>query len=259
MNSEYKHLIEELKNLKRKYPFFFKILLFIIAVLLFLLPLTIWVFYILGRNKVIILTDYTAGELLNYYGTLISSIGTIILGVATIYLSKKANDINDRLIEVEKSRDKPKIDIKSKSISYTEKGQVCSLGSVVIRFVNNGAIAEKFSFSLEGVAFSDSNIIDAYHLGREFICYPVNVLEKKNYFLFEVLVKSDEIKIGIGDLDVLVRNLFLIQGRINYFDIYNEKIEKYLLLFYEKNDSENIYEYCGYRYQNEPIICGLTR
>ena len=171
--------------MKDQYPFLYKIFLWVVTICSLLLPFIIWVSYIVGRYKVIIPT--AAGELLNYYGTLMGSLGTLILGIATIYLNKKSNDINKRLVELEKGRDKPKIDIESKSICYAEKGQECSLESAVIKFTNHGRIVERVKFTLERIGFSDDNIIDSYYLGEEINCYIVNAFEKKEFFYMNYL------------------------------------------------------------------------
>lgn len=256
MNNEKEFVFEWIKRLKGQYPCFYKIILWIVVIVLFLLPFTIWVLYTLGHYKVIIPTDYTAGELLSYYGYLMGSLGTVVLGIATIYLNKKSNDINKRLVELEKCREKPRIEVESCNISYTEEELGCRLGSAFVKFINHGGVAEKVKLTLERIGFSDDNIINVYYYGERFSYYAIEVFKKKEYFLYELLVKSDEQEIGLDivDKNIIARELFLVEGIINYRDIYNKKTEKYLILFYEKNDEKRMYEYCNYRLQDKPMV-----
>ena len=53
------------------------------------------------------ITEWGAADVLDYYGSVLSFISTTILGVATIILSVQANRTNDRLLELEYSKNKP--------------------------------------------------------------------------------------------------------------------------------------------------------
>lgn len=125
-----------------------------------------------------------------------------------------------------------------------------------VKFINHGGVAEKVKFTLERIGFADDNIFNTYHLSEKFTYYPIEIFNGKEYFLYELLVKSDEQEIGldIADKNIIARELLLVEGIINYRDIYNEKTEKYLILFYEKNNDKKMYEYCNYRLQDKPMV-----
>lgn len=54
-------------------------------------------------NVKFIVAEWSAGDALNFYGTLLSFLGAVYLGYAALELNKKSNDISDRLYMLEKS------------------------------------------------------------------------------------------------------------------------------------------------------------
>lgn len=55
--------------------------------------------------------EWSAGEILGYFGNVISFIGTIGLGYVAISQTEKANKINEELLKIEKERLKPYLEI----------------------------------------------------------------------------------------------------------------------------------------------------
>lgn len=55
--------------------------------------------------------DVNSGDLLNFYGSLLSFIGTIVLGVVASHQSWKANRLSERLLKIEEERYLPIVDI----------------------------------------------------------------------------------------------------------------------------------------------------
>lgn len=55
--------------------------------------------------------DVSSGDLLNFYGALLSFIGTIVLGIVASHQSWKANRLSERLLKIEEERYLPIIDI----------------------------------------------------------------------------------------------------------------------------------------------------
>lgn len=58
------------------------------------------------------LTLWDASDVFLYYGTVLSAIGTITLGIIAVYQTKNANNISERLLQLEESRQRPQIDIR---------------------------------------------------------------------------------------------------------------------------------------------------
>lgn len=100
MNEKEKKLVSNLKKLKADYPTLEKYLNYIIAIVL-MIPILIWLVYLIGHHKTIIPTDITAGELLSFYGTLLSFLGIFCLSALALWQNEKANQMNERLIKLQ--------------------------------------------------------------------------------------------------------------------------------------------------------------
>lgn len=79
--------------------------------------------YWIGRWKGII-TDFSAGDMLGFWGSFLAFIGTFILGAIALWQNKKVNDINERLLEIEEAKFCPMLDFSLIGIDiFTEKIQ----------------------------------------------------------------------------------------------------------------------------------------
>lgn len=66
-------------------------------------------------------SEWTAGDLLSFIGTVLSFIGTTILGCITVKLSKDSNEMNRRLVDIENKRT---IIERDERLGYVLPGQV---------------------------------------------------------------------------------------------------------------------------------------
>lgn len=57
--------------------------------------------------------DWQSGDVLGYFGDVLSFIGTIILGYIAIIQAEKANQLSNELLKIEKNRIKPCLDVSS--------------------------------------------------------------------------------------------------------------------------------------------------
>lgn len=87
-------LIKDNKNKIIKYA----VAIFIGSILIIQIP------YWVGNFKLLILTDFTAGDILGFLGDFMSAIGTVVLGWVAIMQADKANDISNRVLSLEEKR-----------------------------------------------------------------------------------------------------------------------------------------------------------
>ncbi|WP_346891230.1 hypothetical protein [Clostridium sp. UBA3887] len=96
-------ILNTIKQLKIEYPFFYKIFKWI-SIFIVLTPVFIWLSYRIGHYYVLIPTDTSEGELLAFYGTILSFISILGLGALALWQNIKANNINNRLSLIEQKR-----------------------------------------------------------------------------------------------------------------------------------------------------------
>jgi len=60
--------------------------------------------------------EWQAGDVLGYFGDVLSFVGTIILGVVAVAQTERANKINEELLKIEKNRLKPYLEISSSQL-----------------------------------------------------------------------------------------------------------------------------------------------
>lgn len=96
----------------------------IFFVLIIGVPFIIHVLFSVKIQNDFFVAKWSAGELLSYYGTILSFLGTIILGIIAIKqnnqirnISKEANDVNLRMLKLEECAKKSYITIKNVNIS----------------------------------------------------------------------------------------------------------------------------------------------
>jgi hypothetical protein len=98
-----KSIISNVKQLKLDYPMFFRTIIGFI-IFSFIIPICIWFLYLIGHYIIIIPTDFSAGELLAYWGAILSFMSTSFLGILVLWQNIKANNISNRLSLIEKKR-----------------------------------------------------------------------------------------------------------------------------------------------------------
>lgn len=86
----------------------------ILIIVIIILPIIfIHLLFKINSNCYWIQAEWEAGEILGYFGDVLSFIGTVILGYIAIAQTEKANQLNEDLVKIEKNRIKPCLDISS--------------------------------------------------------------------------------------------------------------------------------------------------
>lgn len=88
-------------DLIKKYKYkiiFYAIIGFVICLLLIQIP------YWIGKEATLIKTDFEAPDILSFLGNYISAFGTIVLGWIAIKQTDKANQISDKVAELERAK-----------------------------------------------------------------------------------------------------------------------------------------------------------
>ena len=106
MNDKEKQILDKLKALKSDYPTIYRYIRYILMVLIVIIPLAIFGLYFIGdHGLVLIRTNLTVGDALAYHGSFLAFIGTVLLGALALWQNEKANKINERLFNLENSRE----------------------------------------------------------------------------------------------------------------------------------------------------------
>ena len=93
-----------------------KITIILLLLMIFGPMILIHILYKIHLNCYWIESDWTSGELLGYYGNVLSFIGTIVLGYIAIMQTENANKINGEFLEIEKNRIKPCLNISTSKL-----------------------------------------------------------------------------------------------------------------------------------------------
>lgn len=105
MNDKEKQIINNLKALRMDYPMIYKYIKNIVIVII-ILPILIWGTYFVGDcGFVLINTSLEVGDALTFYGSILAFIGTVLLSALALWQNNKANKTNERLVNLENSRE----------------------------------------------------------------------------------------------------------------------------------------------------------
>ena len=96
-----------------------KIFILCIVLLILLPPVVIHILYKVPAYNDFFKSEWEPGDLLNYCGGCLSLLGTLILGGIAIEQSNFANELNEKLLNLEKNMSKPYLTI--------ESGQICKI------------------------------------------------------------------------------------------------------------------------------------
>lgn len=97
-----------------------KILTFVIILLFFAVPLIAVHFLFKWKTGVYLLeSEWSAGEIIGYIAGFEAFIGAVFLGIAAIYQNKAANDINDKLLNLQEEEQRFRIKDKASPVSLT--------------------------------------------------------------------------------------------------------------------------------------------
>ena len=100
-----------------------KITLFLIGMCILAPIVIIHFLFKICSNCYWIEAEWEAGDVLGYFGDILSFLGTIVLGYIAISQTEKANKMNKELLEIEKNRIKPCVDIDSTEFSNIYLGE----------------------------------------------------------------------------------------------------------------------------------------
>lgn len=111
LNDQEKIFLSQYYEFKKNYPNIYFYIKYII-IILFFIPLIIWISYFIGdRGYILIYTSLNIGDALGFYGSVLSFIGTVSLGIVALWQGHKANQINVRLLSITEDKEIPTIDI----------------------------------------------------------------------------------------------------------------------------------------------------
>ena len=77
-----------------------KLFIFFIIIIVFLPIVSIHFLFKLKANIYWLQSEWEPGELLGYFGDLLSFLGTVSLGIIAIYQTEKANSLSNKLVEL---------------------------------------------------------------------------------------------------------------------------------------------------------------
>ena len=100
-----------------------KITTFLIGMCILAPILVIHFLFKIHSNCYWIEAEWEAGDVLGYFGDVLSFAGTVVLGYIAIAQTEKANQMNKELLEIEKNRIKPCVDITSTELSNIYFGE----------------------------------------------------------------------------------------------------------------------------------------
>ena len=83
----------------------------LIIAIIFLPMLVIHFLFKIHSNYYWIEAEWKPGEVLGYFGDILSFVGTVVLGYIAIMQTEKANQLNGELLKIEKNRIKPCLEI----------------------------------------------------------------------------------------------------------------------------------------------------
>lgn len=148
---------------------FWAIIIFIGCLLFVQIP------YWIGNRCLIIKTNFCAGDVLSFLGAYIAAAGTIFLGSITIKQTQQANDISNRVLDLEEKR-------------YTEEHQpVIAIDCVNLHDKSFNDIAKNVSY--KGRVY----YVDANYLGTvndERACFEIKVVNTGRTGIYNCVVKE---------------------------------------------------------------------
>lgn len=90
-----------------------KLSIFLIVIIIFMPIIIIHVLFKIKTGYYWIVAEWEAGDVLGYFGDVLSFVGTIILGYVAICQTQKANNISEKLMEMDLVKMKPCFDFKN--------------------------------------------------------------------------------------------------------------------------------------------------
>ncbi len=75
------------------------LIFFVFCFIIFFVPFLINIAFKTNFNISLLQSEWSAGDALNFYGSVLSFVGTIILGTISVWQTKKANDLSERVLK----------------------------------------------------------------------------------------------------------------------------------------------------------------
>ena len=151
------------------------ILLFAISIACYRLPY--WIDEATRRNAYSL--SFDKKDLLQFWGAVLSFIGTVSLGALALWQNMKANNINDRLLKMEESKEQPIIDFTT-SRAFVEFTKANNSLSVTIYMKNISSVIAKKCNIQSAVVFNNG------------ICYKMDREKLSNFFNDRTIIPNDE-------------------------------------------------------------------
>lgn len=92
--------MKDIRDFWKKY----KTVIIVWLILLAIIPLIVHLLFKWYCGIDFLVAEWSAGELLGYIGTMLTLIGTMILSLLALQASKKANDLSEKVIQMEQDR-----------------------------------------------------------------------------------------------------------------------------------------------------------
>lgn len=118
---------------------FKSILIFAIVIFIFVIPIFINIAFKKDFGIWWLVSEWSAGDALNFYGVILTFIGTISLGIVSTSQTNKANEMNKRIIEKELLENYCFVQLKNKIYLKVKHNNDCKITMSAFHKYDNGA------------------------------------------------------------------------------------------------------------------------
>lgn len=122
-------------------------------------------------------THFSAGELLAYFGSVVSLIGTSFLAYITYKINLKATDVSYRMVKIEEERHIPMVDIiyltEAETKKRDEQDKYEKVSFIILEEMNRRCSENKCSFDL-------INTKSTYIYNIELITFSISIINEDN-------------------------------------------------------------------------------
>ena len=181
----------------------------LLILVIFAPMIVIHLLYKIHLNCYWIESEWESGEMLGYYGSVLSFVGTIVLGYIAILQAEKANRMNDELLEIEKNRIKPCLDISTSKLysiyladdMYEKREQICRNKVMIINllFPKNPRTGFTTSSALIELEVCNSGGSDIRRIFINQMCFYFSVADPFNYKEKKILSMGGNTTLKVGE------------------------------------------------------------
>lgn len=139
-----------------------KIRMVLILAVIILLPIIVIHFlFKITTGCYWIQADWQSGDVLGYFGDVLSFIGTILLGYVAIIQAEKANQLSNELLKIEKNRIKPCLDVSAQLYKiYLEEDMYNKLAAIESENIESLKIDLLYTSNPRGIYTTNSALIE---------------------------------------------------------------------------------------------------